>query len=60
MNYIVGSTTPWSHTPKKPTFVVMEMDADSLIPVNLVTYSFDMEFSNKNNIPKWELDHDFK
>jgi len=50
MNYIVGSTTPWSGSHvKKPTFVVMEMDPDTLIPVNLVTYSFDINHANEFN-----------
>jgi len=60
MNYLVGSTTPWGHTDKKPTFVVMEMDPDTLIPVNLLTYSFDLKHANEFNDPKWSLDYDFK
>jgi len=60
MNYIIGSTTPWGHSTKKPTFVVLEMDPDTLIPVNLNTYSFDIKHANKFNEPKWDLDYDFK
>ena len=61
MNFIIGSTTPWSgRSVKKPSFVVMEMDPDTLIPINLVTYSFDINHANKFNEPKWDLDYDFK
>jgi len=61
MNYIIGSTTPWSsHQVKKPTFVVMEMDPDTMIPVNMVTYSFDIKHANEFNEPKWDLDYDLK
>ena len=61
MNFVIGSTTPWSPTYiKKPTFVVMEMDTDTLIPVNLVTYSLDLLHANKFNDPIWSIDHDFK
>lgn len=38
----------------------MEMDADTLIPVNLETYSFDLKHANEFNDPKWDLDYDFK
>lgn len=61
MNFIQGSVTPWSgHSVKKPTFQVLEMDPDTLIPINLVTYSFDINHANEFNEPKWELDHDHK
>jgi len=67
MNFVIGSTSPLSSTSpfdlehiKKPTFCVLEMDPDTLIPVNLVTYSFDIKHANKFNDPKWELDYDFK
>ena len=38
----------------------MEMDPDTLIPVNLLTYSFDLKHANEFNDPKWSLDYDFK
>ena len=38
----------------------MEMDPDTLIPVNLVTYSFDIKHANEFNEPKWDLDYDSK
>lgn len=61
MNYVLGSITPWSpsHT-KKPSFMVMEMDPDDLLPINLDTYTFDIQYANENNQPKWELDHNIQ
>lgn len=38
----------------------MEMDPDTMIPVNLQSYSFDMKYANENDEAKWDLDHDFK
>jgi len=66
MNFVIGSVSPLSSTSpfdlehyKRPTFNVMEMDPDTLIPVTFKTYSFDIKYANKFNDPKWEINYDF-
>jgi hypothetical protein len=59
MNYILGSITPWGHS-KKPSFVVMDINPDTMIPVDVNTYSFDINHANEFNEPKWDKDYNLK
>ena len=55
MNFIVGSTTPYHPDKLSPSFQVMYMDPDTLLPVDLDTYYFDIEKANQYNRPRWAL-----
>ena len=55
MNFIVGSTTPYHPEKLSPSFQVMYMDPDTLLPVDLDTYYFDIEYANQHNKPQWKL-----
>jgi len=60
----MGSVTTF--TQKYPSFNVMYLDPDTLIPVEYETYSFDLDAANKIALidngktpPKWELKYKY-
>jgi len=57
VNYIVGSVTTEHHRP--PSFAVIYLDPNSLVPVEYETYVFDLDYANKYDIPKWEFSHSY-
>ena len=63
MNFWVGSATPyvmkWENG-KEPDFQVLYMDPDTLLPVDLETYSFDLERANVKNEPRWTRKYSIK
>ena len=44
-------------TGRNPSFGVLELDAEFLVPLNIKSYYFNLETAN-NGDPKWELLHD--
>lgn len=53
MNFIVGSVTTFQH--KAPNFDILYLDPDTMLPVDMETYIFDLESANKNDAPQWNL-----
>lgn len=58
MNFIVGSGT--TYLGKPPMFDVMYLDPDTMLPVELETYIFDLEYSNKMDQPRWHQYIDYR
>ena len=46
-----GSVTAWDST--NPMFVVMDLDAETLLPIDYTVHAFDLEKANKENKPTW-------
>ncbi len=57
-NFIAGSLT--AYTDKNPSFTVIEIDEEYMVPTNFKTYYYDMVKANKENKITWEILHDFK
>lgn len=59
VNSVGGSLTPY--TEKNPSFMVIEFDAETMLPVNMKTYSFNLEEANAlaGDEPGWEMLHDW-
>jgi len=60
VNSIGGSLTPY--TEKNPSFMVIEFDAQTMLPVNMKTYSFNLDAANASgntSEPGWALLHDW-
>jgi hypothetical protein len=51
VNFIVGSTTTFSH--KAPNFDIVYLDPDTMLPIDLETWVFDLDFANNNDTPSW-------
>ena len=61
MTSVGGSVTTYDFM--NPSFMVIDMDADTLLPLNMYTYSTDVdkiEESNANGVPVWTQLHDYK
>lgn len=60
VDQIGGSLT--TYTEKNPSFMVIEMDAKTLLPVNFKTYYFDLVEANEHpdREPNWTMLHDYK
>lgn len=50
---ICGSVTTWGGV--NPSFCVYEIDEETMIPIQRLTYSFDLEESNLNQTALWKL-----
>ena len=59
LNSIGGSLTPY--TEKNPSFMVVEFDALTMLPINMKTYSFNLEQANAvaGDKPGWAFLHDW-
>ena len=57
LNIIGGSLTPYIN--KNPNFLVLELDAEHLIPINIKSYYYDLVQANANGAPTWTLLHDY-
>lgn len=57
INFYAGSVT--SHVGKNPNFNVIEFDEEYMIPLNIQSYSFDLEKANTEGQPTWTLLHDY-
>ena len=58
MNFIVGSGT--SFNGKNPSFNVIYVDPDTMLPVDYESHAFDLEHANKYDEPKWAKYYDVK
>lgn len=58
MNFIVGSATTFLGKP--PMFDVIYLDPDTMLPVELETYIFNLEYANRLDEPRYELYIDYK
>lgn len=58
VNFIIGSATTF--TGKPPSFNVVYLDPETLLPVDLETYAFDLVHANKFDEPKWDLMYDYR
>ena len=57
INYITGSVT--TNTDKNPSFTVIEIDEEFMIPISFKTYFYDIIRANDEGHITWELLHDF-
>jgi len=57
MNFIVGSGTTYQGKP--PSFNVMYLDPETMLPVDYESYAFDLEHANKFDEPKWERKYNY-
>lgn len=58
LNNIGGSVT--TYTNKNPSFMTIEFDAQTMLPVNMYQYTFDLEKANEDgNSPEWFMQHDY-
>ena len=53
-----GSVTTYDFM--NPTFMVIDFDAKTMLPVNMHTYYIDVEEANKAGKPSWEELHDYR
>jgi hypothetical protein len=66
VNYIVGSVTPYiraegnNYLGKEPSFDVMYVDPDTLLPIDLEVWSFNLEQANEFDTPEWNLKFDYR
>jgi hypothetical protein len=57
INFFAGSLT--SLGVRNPSFNIIEFDAEYMIPLNIKTYSFNLDLANTNGSPSWGLLHDY-
>lgn len=53
VNFVVGSVTTFKG--KSPNFDLLYLDPETMLPVDLETYTFDLESANANDTPSWNL-----
>ena len=58
MNFIVGSTTTFID--KNPSFNVIYLDPDTMLPLDYETYAFDLMYSNQHDSPRWFKEFDYR
>lgn len=51
VNFVASSGT--TYTDKDPSFIVLHVDKETLLPVNVESHYFDLAYANKNDEPKW-------
>jgi len=51
MNFLVGSVT--SYDSKKPSFNIMYMDPDTMLPVDYETHTLDLDYANEHDKANW-------
>mmetsp|Transcript_9580 Transcript_9580/g.16091 ORF Transcript_9580/g.16091 Transcript_9580/m.16091 type:complete len:239 (-) Transcript_9580:49-765(-) len=57
-SFIVGSTTTYQGKP--PSFNVIHLDPDTLVPVDYETYAFDLEKANREDVPQWNRVYNYR
>lgn len=55
---VVGSTTTYDFM--NPSFMVIDFDAKTMLPVNMHTYYIDIDEANATGTPEWRELHDYK
>eukprot|EP00356_Strombidium_inclinatum_P002021 CAMPEP_0170479920 /NCGR_PEP_ID=MMETSP0208-20121228/958_1 /TAXON_ID=197538 /ORGANISM="Strombidium inclinatum, Strain S3" /LENGTH=501 /DNA_ID=CAMNT_0010752381 /DNA_START=547 /DNA_END=2052 /DNA_ORIENTATION=- len=58
MSFIVPSGTTFRGKP--PGFNVLYLDPDTMIPLDLETWAFDLDHANQYDEPRWEKLYDYK
>lgn len=58
VNFIVGSATTYKHKP--PSYEVVYLDPETLLPVDHETWAMDLDESNLKDTPIWELKYTYK
>lgn len=58
VNFIVGSVTTYQGKP--PSFDVLYLDPETMLPAELETYAFDLETANELDQPSWNLYMDYR
>lgn len=54
-NSILAPTTTYQG--KNPSFALYEIDEETMLPVNITTYFFNITKANVDGIPEWEVYH---
>jgi sphingomyelin phosphodiesterase len=57
INFISGSLT--SYTDRNPSFTVIDIDEEFMVPINYKTYYYSIEKANLEGKITWEILHDF-
>lgn len=57
-SFIIGSTTTFQGKP--PSFDIMYLDPDTMLPVDLETWAFDLDAANANDTLEWKLKIDHR
>lgn len=55
-NKIGGSATTMSNM--NPSFVTIDLDAKTMLPLNMRTFFIDMDETNRDGVPNWRELHD--
>jgi hypothetical protein len=57
---VVASVNPWLEKDKRwftdgknPSFSILHVDPETMLPVDFETWSFDLDYANKYDAPKW-------
>lgn len=58
VNFIVGSATTFQG--KNPSFNVLKMDSETLLPIDFETHNFELVHANKYDDPKWTVKFDYR
>jgi hypothetical protein len=58
LNNVGGSVTTYTNI--NPSFMTIEFDAQTMLPLNMYTYTFDLDLANQEgNSPQWFMQHDY-
>lgn len=58
MNFIVGSVTTFGGL--YPSFDILYLDPDTMLPIDMITYRFNLDEANKGAAPIWEKNFDYR
>ena len=58
MNFVVGSVTTYKGKP--PSFNVINVDPETLLPIDFETHTFDLDYANKFDFPIWSLKYNYR
>ena len=48
-----------TYTKMNPSFMLVEFDQQTMLPINMKTYFMDINKANESGTPTWELLHDY-
>lgn len=57
-NLIAGSVTTYQGKP--PSFDIVYVDPESMLPIDVETHTFDLVHANKYDEPKWDVKYDWR
>ena len=58
LSNVGGSVT--TYTNQNPSFMMVDFDAATMLPINMTTYFMDLEKANAEGYPTWEKLYDMK